>query len=190
MDEEKALTTENGLSQELQQMMSLGDVFFKAGIFKDIKSAAAAAVKIIAGKEMGLTPIQAMNGLYIVNDRIGVQAQILAAKVRLSGKYDYDFKEHDSKKCALVFYRIIGEKREVMGESIFTFEDAARAGIINKDVWKNYPKNMLFNRALSNGVRFFCPEIAIGYIPEELEGVEPKPDVITMTKEGEVEKNG
>jgi hypothetical protein len=42
--------------------------------------------------------------------------------------------------------------------------------LVNKDVWKNYPKNMLFARAISNAARFYCPEAISGYYTtEELE---------------------
>ena len=54
--------------------------------------------------------------------------------------------------------------------STLTIKDAAKAGLVNKDVWKNYPKNMLFARAVSNACRFYCPEVISGYYStEELE---------------------
>jgi hypothetical protein len=58
----------------------------------------------------------------------------------------------------------------IVGSTTFTMKDAARAGLVNKDNWKNYPKNMLFARALSNACGFYCPEVVSGYYSvEELE---------------------
>ena len=87
------------------------------------------------------------------------------------------------------------EGKEI-GKSSFTTKDAAKAGIINKAVWQNYPKNMLFARALSNGARFFCPDVYSAYTPEELENVNGKsgsvelPTVIEVSANGEVTQNG
>ena len=56
---------------------------------------------------------------------------------------------------------------------MFNFKDAAKAGLVNKDVWKNYTRNMLFARAISNACRFFCPEVISGYYTtEELEDLD------------------
>jgi hypothetical protein len=37
--------------------------------------------------------------------------------------------------------------------------DAKAAGLAGKDVWKQYPRNMLFARALTNGMRWFTPDL-------------------------------
>jgi recombinational DNA repair protein RecT len=50
-------------------------------------------------------------------------------------------------------------------------KDAKAAGLDGKDVWKKYPRNMLFGRAMTNGCRWYCPDIFGGksvYTPEEL----------------------
>src|SRR5690606_375368 len=45
------------------------------------------------------------------------------------------------------------------------------AGVAGRGPWKSYPKAMLFARALSQGVRWHCPDVLGGttaYVPEEL----------------------
>jgi len=59
-------------------------------------------------------------------------------------------------------------KRESIGKSEFTAADAAKAGTQNMG---KFPRNMLFARAMSNGVRWYCPDVFSGnsvYTPEEL----------------------
>ena len=189
MDEEKGLQV-----QALIEPMALGDVFFKSGMFPDIKSQAQAVVKILAGKELGLSPMEAMNSLYMVNNHIAITAKIIASKIKKSGKYDYTVNKLDDKECSISFFEIKGGNKEKLGDSVFTIQDAAKAGIINKDNWKNYPKNMLFARTLSNGSRWYCPDATTGfYSVEELEDIEPtisKEKVITIDAEGEVKTNG
>jgi len=37
--------------------------------------------------------------------------------------------------------------------------------------WEKYPQNMLFARAISSGVRIYCPDVFNGnlvYVPEEM----------------------
>jgi hypothetical protein len=57
-----------------------------------------------------------------------------------------------------------------LGTSTFTIDDAKKAGTKNLD---KFPKNMLFARAMSNGVKWFTPDIYESpvYVPEEMESV-------------------
>jgi len=180
--------------QTLIEPMALGDIFFKSGMFPDIKSQAQAVVKILAGKELGLSPMEAMNSLYMVNNHIAITAKIIASKIKKSGKYDYTVNKLDENECQITFFEIKETVKEKLGESTFTIKDAAKAGIVNKDNWKNYPKNMLFARALSNGSRWYCPDATTGfYSIEELEDIGDikKEEVITIDQAtGEVKKDG
>lgn len=189
--QKEEIKTEN-MSLALQETMSLGQVFIESGMFKDIKTRAEAVVKILAGKELGLSPLQSMTDIYIVNGKVALQAKIIASLIKKSGKYDYHIDKLDNEECLISFFQINGEKTKI-GESSFTFKDAARAGLANKDSWKNYPRNMLFARAISNGGRTFCPDVITAYTPEELEAIKPiekTSETITITNEGKVETNG
>jgi hypothetical protein len=53
-------------------------------------------------------------------------------------------------------------------------KDAAAAGLTNKDNWKKYPRNMLFARAISNGQKWYAPDVYNGvtvYTPDEMGAV-------------------
>jgi len=175
---------------ELSQGMELGKVFAESGVFADIKSAAQGYIKTLAGKELGLSPIQALNSFYFVANRLGIVAQTMGALIKKSGKYDYKIENHTDQECVISFFKIKDDKETVIGESKFDIKMAAKAGIVNKDNWKNYPMNMLFARALMNGIRWYCPDAvsAFTYSVEELEDLSPskKEEVVAITKEGEV----
>lgn len=176
----------------LKEPLALGSVFAESGMFPDSKTQAQAAVKILAGRELGLTPFQSMKSIYVVNGRLALMSDVMANLVKKSQKYDYTVEKLDDKECVLAFFQLNGEKKE-LGKSSFTFMDASKAGLVNKDVWKSYPRNMLFSRALSNGVRWYCPDAVCGYYTvEEIEDihVEPKADVVEITAGGEVKTNG
>ena len=154
----------------LKEPTSLGKIFFESGMFPDIKSQSMAVVKIMAGAEMGLTPFESMNSLYIVNGKIAVMANALASIIKKNPKYDYIVDTLTDKECSIEFFQVNGD-RISLGKSTFTFQDGAKAGLVNKDVWKNYPRNMLFARALSNGVKWFCADASCGYSVEEMKDI-------------------
>ncbi len=178
-------------SDVLSELMEYGKLFTDSGAFPDVKSAAQGAVKILAGKEVGFSPMQAINSFYFVNGKLGMMTQAMAALIKKSGKYDYQILSQTPESCTIAFFKINGEK-EKLGESTFDKKMAAGAGIINKDVWKNYPINMYFNRALANGARWFCPDAISGFhTVEELQDLTPEKTekVITIDSEGEVKED-
>lgn len=125
-----------------------------------------AAVRILAGREMGVGPIASVIGIRVENGKVSMDATLMAGCIKRSVRYDYKITAHDNNVCALVFF----ENGEPAGESAFSMADAKQAGLAGKDTWKNYPRNMLFARALSNGARWYCPSIFNGavYTHEEL----------------------
>lgn len=149
-----------------QDIMSIGKAFAESGMFADIKSAAQAVVKIQAGQELGIAPFAAMSGIHIIQGKPTVGAGLMAAKVKASGKYDYKVIQQDEKVCSLDFY----QGKTKLGNSTFTIEDAKKANTKNMD---KFPKNMLFARAMSNGVRWYTPDIFTSpvYTPEEMQSV-------------------
>ena len=160
--------TDITIFEELRAPMAVGEVFAKSGMFPDVKSQAQAVVKILAGKELGLSPFESMASVYVVNGRLALTAKAMAGLIKRSKKYDYVIKKLDDTECAID----IMASGELVGSTAFTFKDAAKAALVNKDNWKNYPRNMLFARAISNACRFYCPEVISGYYTtEELEDI-------------------
>lgn len=171
----------------ITEIMTMGKAFVESGMFPDVKSAAMAVVKIQAGQEIGIAPFAAMTGIHIIQGRPTVGAGLIASKVKSSGKYDYKVVEMSDKKCSLDFY----QGKEMIGNSTFTIEDARKAQTKNID---KFPKNMLFARAVSNGVKWFTPDVFNSpvYTPEEMDD-QPKTEdisaVITTPKVDSVVSN-
>lgn len=152
----------------IQQMpvgdiMTMAQTFAESGMFADSKQAAQAFVKIQAGQEIGIAPFQAMSGIHIISGKPTIGAGIMASKIKGSGKYDYKVTQQTDKICSIDFY----QGKEKIGNSTFTIEDAKKAGTKNLD---KFPKNMLFARAISNGLKWYCPDVFSGpvYVPEEM----------------------
>jgi hypothetical protein len=148
-------------------VMELGSVLARSGYFNDAREAAQAVVKVLAGRELGFGPIASMTGFYIVKGKISMSANLMGAAVKRSGRYDYRVLHQDGQLCEIEFYERVDGKRESIGKSTFSLDDARKAGTQNLD---KFPRNMLFARAMSNGVKWFCPDVTGGpvYTPEEL----------------------
>jgi len=155
-------------SQDMS-LETLGQVMVKSGFFSDTKDAAQAIVKILAGQELGFGPIASMQGVYIVKGKTSLSANLVGAAIKRSGRYDYRVIELDETQCVLEFY----ENGKKVGMSGFTVKDAQTAGLSNGDNWRKFPRNMLFSRALTNGARWYCPDVFNGpiYTPDELGAV-------------------
>ena len=160
----------NQIVKSAADALTIGETFHKSGMFADIKSAQQAVVKIMAGAEMGISPFAAMSGIHIIQGKPTIGAGLMAARVKGFGKYDYRVLEHSDKVCSIEFGEKVPGGLKSLGTSTFTIDDAKKAGTKNLD---RFPKNMLFARAMSNGVKWYTPDIYESpvYVPEEMEAV-------------------
>lgn len=154
------------------ELGNLGKLMAASGFFQDAADAAKACVKIQAGYELGIPPVQAMTGLNVIKGRVEMSAAMMATCIKRSGRYNYRVTEHSREICRIRFY----EHGEFCGESSFTVDDAKDAGLIsgpNKQNWEKYRRNMLFARAMSNGAKWYCADVFGGpaYTPDEFGAV-------------------
>jgi hypothetical protein len=147
----------------VNDIMTMAKTFVDSGMFADTKQAAQAFVKIQAGQEIGLAPFASMSGINIILGKPTFGAGVIASCVKGSNKYDFKVKELNDKLCSIDFF----EGKELIGNSTFTIEDAKKQSTKNLD---KFPKNMLYARAISNGQKWFCPDVfqMAVYVPEEM----------------------
>lgn len=175
-----ALAAQRSLSldetNDLSELVRWGKVLAASGMFNDVRGPAQAIVKVLYGRELGFTPMQSLTAIYFFSGKLVLSANGMAALIKKSSKYDYRVMHLDNAYCELAFYELVWEdgKQEIreLGRSIFTMNDAILAGIVKGTNWKNYPRNMLFSRAMSNGVKWFCADLLAGggYIAGEIQG--------------------
>lgn len=177
MSEEKALVPAQQMSW--QDTMALGRVLAVSKRFSDSTNAEQAVVKVLAGRELGFGPIASMVGIYIIKGRVSVSANMMAQAVKRSIKYDYQIVEMTAERCEIAFF----ERGKDVGHSVFDEADAQKAGTQNM---KKFPRNMLFARTMSNGVKWYCPDVfQTGvYTPEELGAlVDGDGEIINVTSQ-------
>lgn len=161
----------------MADIKQLADAFYNSGSFPDLKSEAAAAVKIIAGHELGFSPVVSMTGIHFFQGKVVIGANLLASLIKDSGKYEYKIIEHTETKCSLVFYQRFGEELKAMGVPVeYTMVDAKKAGLDTKDNWKKFPKDMLFAACIRQGARRYCADILRGTSAEHANPYETEVD--------------
>jgi hypothetical protein len=74
---------------ELASLFRVAKGLAESGLFKDAKQAGQAFAKILAGRDLGLTPFEAMSALHVIEGKIEAGADLHATKVRQRDGYDY-----------------------------------------------------------------------------------------------------
>ncbi|MBC8387216.1 MAG: hypothetical protein H8E13_04115, partial [Actinobacteria bacterium] len=169
------------LINSLADLSNMGKVFAQSGMFKDAMDASKAIVKIMAGRELGIAPVLSMTKIHVVKGKITIGAEIMAGLISGSGTHKYKITQHTNTQCDIEFYEKDNHgKLELLGVSSFGAEDAKRIthwdsklgkkkSLFEGDNYQNYPQNMYFSRAMSNGCRWFVPHLIHGgYTPEEM----------------------
>ena len=148
-------------------MQNVAGMLAKSGYFSDARDMAQCFTKVLAGNEMGIGAFAAMTGIHIIKGKPSVGAGLMASCVKSHPDYNYRVLEHTAVVCKIEFYERWDGQLKPVGVSEFTIQDAKAAGTQNI---QKFPKNMLFARAMSNGVKWYCPNIfdAPVYTPEEL----------------------
>jgi hypothetical protein len=137
----------------------------RSGFFRDAASVSQGVVKVMYGRELGVGPVTSMMGIHIVEGKPALSSNLVGARIKSSEKYDYRVRERTDQLCRLEFFERIGGKMESLGFAEFSIEDARRAKLAEKGVWKSYPKSMLFSRAMTDGARTHCPDVFGGLTP-------------------------
>lgn len=191
------LSDVSGESQLIKKQLSYSEIeqvsraFVASGMFgRDVDKISKAITKIMAGQELGLAPFASMRAVHVIEGNATLSANTMAGMVKSSGRYDYEVVKKEIDECVIDFYEIRKGKRVKLGTEKFDEAEAKAAGLLNKQNWQKYPKAMMFARAISNGVRTYCPDVFSGmlvYTPDELNArVSESGDVIDMDADGNV----
>lgn len=111
-------------------------------------------VTIMAGRDFGWSPMQALRGIHVVEGKPSLAADAMVAIVKASGRCKYfRLVKSDDKEAIYETHREGDPEPVRMG---FTAEEAKVAGLLDrKGPWQSYRKRMLRNRAKS----ILCKEV-------------------------------
>lgn len=177
---------------ELRYLQALGGVLADSRMFDDALTAERAVAKVLAGREFGMGPLEAMRSFHVIDGKVELSADTQARLVKESSRYDYRVLALNDDLCEIHFF----EDGEPCGISRFTLDDADKAGLIKSGgAWEKWPRNMLFARALTNGVSWFAPDAVGGgrdrsEIVQVSTDVEPVPITGPNSGDGKAEVDG
>jgi hypothetical protein len=197
---------------EIRIMYRIAESLAMSGTFKGITKPAQAFAKMIIGRDFGMSPAQAMQGLHLVEGQIMVHYAMLGQFIRSRREEGYDYRPGwiklnpalpgadttervtvwmdeddptDTREVvgAVVAFQAAGKPA---GTSVYTMDHAVAAGLVRpKSPWETAPRNMLLARAMSNGVKWYVPEV-LGGLPIYVEGeIVAAPDLTEGTGTGE-----
>jgi hypothetical protein len=145
-----------------EDMARLAEAVAKSGLFGMKTPDEAFALMAIAQAE-GLHPALAARDYHIVQKRPVLKASAMLARFQAAGGTMRYIERTDA--------RVVAEFSHQAGGSItvdWDLERAKRAGIAGKDNWKNYPRQMLTARVISEGINAVFPGATGGLMtPEE-----------------------
>lgn len=159
------------MPKSFKDVMELAMVYSKSGLVPAamVGKPEACAIAIMHGLELGVSPSQSVNNIMVVNGRPSVWGDLMLALALGSGQLE-DFMEDDPALALQQGYGKCTCKRNGANNPVtrtFSLEDAKRAGLVTKDVWRNYPGRMLMFRARSWALRDCIPHVLKGLIMRE-----------------------
>jgi len=150
-----------------------------------IKSPQAALAIMITGRELGLTAMQALRGIHVIEGKPTISADMMLALVRRSGECQWwRTVESTAERCTMSTLR----RGETEPTTVtWTMADAQRAGLGGRGPWRAYPSAMLRARAKADLARLVYPDVVLGVYAREELAEEREPVTIDATLVAEPE---
>ena len=154
----------------IDDVFKLANIAAKTGMF-GVKSSDEAAVRIITGMELGLSPYQALRGIHVLNGRPVLAADLMVAVCLSSDRCEY-FSLIESTDAIATY-----ETKRRGGQATklsWTMEQAKKAGLAGRGTWAAHPAAMLRARCSAALARVAFPDLINGlYDPDEAQDAAP-----------------
>lgn len=140
---------------------------------------------VLVGRELGVSPMSAINNLYLVDGDVAMKGKLMSALVHRAGHQLRVQIDTDSVTAEALRRDPYTHLLSPVGEFTFGQEDADRAGLAGKPAYQNFPTIMWSWRAVSTVCRFYFSDVleGVGYVPDDFgieAEVEPIPDEVDV----------
>lgn len=130
----------------------------------------AMALMLISQAE-GMHPAIAARDYHVINGKPTLKADAMLARFQQAGG-TVKWSEYTDTAVSAVVSHPAGGSVEIT----WTIAMAEKAGLTKNPTWRQYPRQMLRARVISEGIRTVFPGVAVGvYTPEEAEDFDKKP---------------
>lgn len=158
------------IPRNLEEVRTLSATIAKSSLLPDALRGKEAdvLVSIMAGQELGLSPMAALRGVHVVKGKPVLAADTMVGVVLGSGLADYF--TCIAETATSVTYETKRRGAPQPQQCTWTMEDAKRAGL-DGDNWRKYPRAMLKARCKAMLARDCYPDVLAGCY-EEGEGAD------------------
>lgn len=163
----------------LQDQMAFAKAVCQSDIIPTVYRGKPANILVAVGygAPLGLTPMQSLQDISVINGKPTASASFIASHVRMAG---HKLRIRKDEKALSVTATIV--RADDPDYPISVTRDKAWAqqmGLLNKDNYRKQPLTMLTWRAITAVAREACPEILYGvqYSPDELHDLDTNSDV-------------
>lgn len=168
-------------ASEWEAMQEMARVLVESGFLPEaLNTPQKALTVLLAGRELGVPPMQAIRGIHVVKGRPSLSAELMLALAyqNIPG-FKFKVEASNEQVCRIVAQRPNAEPVTLS----FTITDAQRAGLAGGDNWKKYPQAMLRARCTSAILRVVAPDAIRGiYTPDEIGASEREIEVNRLSE--------
>jgi hypothetical protein len=155
---------------DLDQAFRMAQILVSSGLTpRGVDTPQKAFLIMAQGRELGLSTMQSLGNIYVVEGKVSLSSDLMAAMVLKSQVCEYLRVVEMTPERATY-----AAKRKGGAEFRFSFswEDANKAGLTGRATYKANPADMLRHRALSKTVRAVFPDVVAGlYSRDEAEDI-------------------
>lgn len=130
----------------------------------------AIALMLVAQAE-GMHPAIAATHYHVINGRPTLKADAMLSRFQAAGG-TVNWKTYTDAEVTGTFSHPQGGRVDIT----WTVAQAQTAGLTKNPTWRQYPRQMLRSRCISEGIRTVYPGVTVGvYTPEEVSDFAPEP---------------
>lgn len=147
------------------------EALYRSGLLPSgIKSPQAAVALIVYGAERGLSLMQSLTSVYVVEGRPSMSAEMMVALVLASPQCEWFHLVESTRDRAVYECKRRGDPKPI--PYAYTTDDARDAGLLGRGTWQKHQRAMLRARASAGLCRIAFPDVTAGvYTPDEQEDV-------------------
>ena len=157
--------------QSINEALLVAGHLAKSGVLgRAVQKPEAALAVIMAGRELGMTAMQSLRSIHVIEGRVTLSSDAMLALVKRSPACKSFRLLESTAKVATYETERVNEGTTKMS---FTIEEAKAAGLTGKDNWTKYTAAMLRARCIASLARAVYPDVLMGVYEEDEIQVRP-----------------
>lgn len=163
----------------MNAIVPLGDIermalaVSKSNLF-GVKTPEQAIALMLVAQAEGMHPAIAATHYHVINGRPTLKADAMLSRFQAAGG-TVNWKTYTDAEVTGTFSHPQGGRVDIT----WTVAQAQTAGLTKNPTWRQYPRQMLRSRCISEGIRTVYPGVTVGvYTPEEVSDFAPPPRTV------------